>query len=57
MHIDGGGLIIAVSDLDKSVIFYCDLLGAEAAATDGKTAMLAPAGAASWLIALRRAGR
>lgn len=52
-----GGFLVAVSDLDRSVDFYCNALDLHVLASDGSSVMLGPAGEGdgqSWLIALRR---
>jgi catechol 2,3-dioxygenase-like lactoylglutathione lyase family enzyme len=48
---------VAVSDLDRSVDFYCTAMDLQVLATDGTSVMLGPVGVGhgqQWLLALRR---
>jgi catechol 2,3-dioxygenase-like lactoylglutathione lyase family enzyme len=60
MNQNGGGFVIATSDLDKSIEFYCQMMQLHVVTTDGTSAMLAPEDGQPnqpWLIALRPTGR
>lgn len=53
MRLAAGGFLIAVSDLETSVPFYCQLLDLRVLAEDGTSVMLGSQPAGSWLLALR----
>jgi catechol 2,3-dioxygenase-like lactoylglutathione lyase family enzyme len=57
VNLQSGGFLVAVSDLDRSVDFYCTAMDLQVLATDGSSVMLGPAGEGHgqpWLLALRR---
>jgi catechol 2,3-dioxygenase-like lactoylglutathione lyase family enzyme len=60
MKPQGGGFLIASSDLAASIDFYCKAMQLQAITSDGSSAMLGPLDidpGQPWLLALRHTGR
>lgn len=60
MNQQGGGFVVAASDLKRAVEFYCQAMQLHVVASDGTSTLLTPQQNTSghpWIIALRQTGR